>query len=861
MIRSYLQIGVAAAIVSVVFSPSVRCFGQSGNQAIYSDSLQSGWQNWSWATVDLANTSPIHNGTDSIAVTAGPWQAIFIHHNVQDSYQFDSISFWINGGPVGGQKLQVVGLLSGVAQTGYPLPALPANTWQQVTIKLSDLGVAGKPNLDGFWIMDASGTTQPTFYLDDISLTAATTPPPTSANVSVNAASTIRSVDARLFGVNTAVWDFQINSDSTATLLRNIGATTLRFPGGSTSDAYDWSTDRTDGNTWTWTGDPGRFADIATKVDANAYVTVNYGSGTPQMAAAWVAWANASTTNTTPIGVDSTGRDWKTADYWASLRAASPLTVDDGLNFLRRGRAWPFGLAYWEIGNEVYGGWENDQHGVSGSGLSGVAHDPTTYATAFAQFAHAMRAVDPTIKLGAVAITGEDSYGTGLNPVPNPNENNKLHSGWTPVMLATLSGLGVTPDFMSYHRYPQTPWMEDDYVLLESPSGWKSDATDLRKMLTDYMGSKGSNVELAATETSTVNNSPGKQSVSLVSGLFYADSLGSVAETEVNANLWWNLRGGTDLNNNNSSTLYGWHGFGDFGMLASGDRSDTPLDTPYPAYYGAKLTHLWASAGDNVVSATSDYARLSVHAVRKQNGHLALLVVNKSPTADLTGHIDLTGFSTAGTATVYSYGKANDTGNTDVTQSTVAVNGTKFDYVFPSYSMTVIDLPYGHTLPVGLQMISAPYDYTGTQIGTLLGSGAKLYYWDAANFSYAVTPTAPADTLHLGAGYWVKMASSATVTTQGTPAPVGTPFKISLKQGWNMIGDPFTSPIAIGSLMVDTPTPSTPASIGTSTLVGLPLYAFNGAAYVAKTATDSIDPYSGYWIYATQPATLIVPAP
>jgi len=50
-----------------------------------------------------------------------------------------------------------------------------------------------------------------------------------------------------------------------------------------------------------------------------------------------------------------------------------------------------------------------------------------------------MHAVDPTIKLGAVAVDGEDAYGTGLNPVPNPNENNALHSGWTPVVLATMA--------------------------------------------------------------------------------------------------------------------------------------------------------------------------------------------------------------------------------------------------------------------------------------------------------------------------------------------------------------------------------------------------------------------------------------
>ena len=50
------------------------------------------------------------------------------------------------------------------------------------------------------------------------------------------------------------------------------------------------------------------------------------------------------------------------AGYWASLRAATPLATDDGLNFLRLGRSAPFGIQYFEVGNEVYGSWETDEH-------------------------------------------------------------------------------------------------------------------------------------------------------------------------------------------------------------------------------------------------------------------------------------------------------------------------------------------------------------------------------------------------------------------------------------------------------------------------------------------------------------------
>src|SRR5208283_6241088 len=49
------------------------------DQLVCTDSLVNGWQNWSWATVNFSNTSPVQSGIDSIAVNAGPWQALYLH--------------------------------------------------------------------------------------------------------------------------------------------------------------------------------------------------------------------------------------------------------------------------------------------------------------------------------------------------------------------------------------------------------------------------------------------------------------------------------------------------------------------------------------------------------------------------------------------------------------------------------------------------------------------------------------------------------------------------------------------------------------------------------------------------------------
>jgi hypothetical protein len=144
------------------------------DQAIYTDSLQNGWVSYGWATtIDYNNTSPVHGGAKSIAVTMGSGnQALYVHHNAFDSTPYTHVSFWIHGGTSGGQQLQVQAELGGAAQTAFPLPALAANTWQQFTIPLTALGAAGEPNMDGVWIQDRSGAAPPTFYVDDMSLVA-----------------------------------------------------------------------------------------------------------------------------------------------------------------------------------------------------------------------------------------------------------------------------------------------------------------------------------------------------------------------------------------------------------------------------------------------------------------------------------------------------------------------------------------------------------------------------------------------------------------------------------------------------------------------------------------------------------------
>ncbi len=173
--------------------------------------------------------------------------------------------------------------------------------------------------------------------------------------------------------------------------------------------------------------------------------------------------------------------------------------------------------------------------------------------------------------------------------------------------------------------------------------------------------------------------------------------------------------------------------------------------------------------------------------------------------------------------------------------------------------------------PAGLQMISAPFDYTG--IGSfasvfglttpLANPNPRLIQWEPSLGVYVFYPTAPADTLRLGQGYWIRFPSANYLHIPGTSASATQPFSLSLQQGWNQIGDPFTLAVPLSSMTASGPGGSGPLA-STPAVVQSTLYSYNTStnAYAALSpATDVLNPYVGYWIFAFQPCTLNVPVP
>ncbi len=175
--HAYIVTGLGPAGESRPSAPATATVPAGGGQVIYADALQNGWQPWGWAGMDLACTSPVRDGR-SIRVSAGPWQALYLHHAPFNTGRWGSVTFWIYGGSQAGQRLWVKALRNGAPQPPVPLGPLPAGQWQSVTVSLRDLGVANVPDMDGIWVQNATGATLAPFSLDEIALTAATLAPP-----------------------------------------------------------------------------------------------------------------------------------------------------------------------------------------------------------------------------------------------------------------------------------------------------------------------------------------------------------------------------------------------------------------------------------------------------------------------------------------------------------------------------------------------------------------------------------------------------------------------------------------------------------------------------------------------------------
>ncbi len=165
-------------------------------------------------------------------------------------------------------------------------------------------------------------------------------------------------------------------------LIKLMSPTIIRWPGGGYPDEYDWRTgigprDRRPPQPIVPFGQPygydngvdpndfgtDEYIDFCRIIGADPYITVNFGSGTPEMAASWVEYANGAATTT-----------------WGRKRAEN-------------GHVEPYHVKNWSVGNEIWGDPFESGHTTAEG-----------YSYFLGPIVKAMRGVDPGIKITGVGL-------------------------------------------------------------------------------------------------------------------------------------------------------------------------------------------------------------------------------------------------------------------------------------------------------------------------------------------------------------------------------------------------------------------------------------------------------------------------
>ncbi len=384
----------------------------------------------------------------------------------------------------------------------------------------------------------------------------------TSSNqFSLNIYDTLAPVMRTQFGVN-ANFRSGPSMVGRAPLYEEFGA--FRFPAGIGSDQYFWdcsypsllinlsggSICGTAGNRCS----PSQFVTFKQNAQGEATVVVNYGY---------------ARYGYTPSGTRE-DRVAQAASYAAGF--VRYLNVDLNAD-----------IKYWEVGNENYNSTEPGSN-VNGSILSGQE-----YGEDFRVFADSMKAVDPTIRIGAVL------------------SHNKF--GWNGEVLKEVQDHA---DFLIFHHYITN--INSAYYSKRGVRTITRDIEEMQLIAKNVTNKPLGHFPVAMTEY----NAQGEQTTTISNGLYFADLLGSFVKNRVTLATSWVNEWGLDGTNNYNS----------HGLLARNDPNQAnytarPVFTPY-YYYGKCF-------GDQMVSSSitgTGVDEISGYASTFSDGNIGISLIN-----------------------------------------------------------------------------------------------------------------------------------------------------------------------------------------------------------------------------------------
>ena len=358
-------------------------------------------------------------------------------------------------------------------------------------------------------------------------------------------------------------------------------------------------------------------------------ICINAGNGTPEEAAQWVEYCNG-------------GSDTE----YGKLRA-------------KNGHPEPYGVRYWEIGNELWGDWQ-------------IGHcTAEEYADRYTRFYDAMRAADPGIEFIALGREFLDWN------VPVLKKNGKdVRSLSIHTLIGNAIPEGTPPDTALRSLLAYTDWYEGH----------------LRAMGKQMADAGNPDPKIAVTELQIFTNRGGlPNNVNLSEALFYAGIVNASIRTDGLVEI---ITHSALVNHGGGLAKWRQVVCEQPVFLARKMYATQPGRVPVHLSITTPTYDIEALPG---VPAGKDVPYLDAVALLDESGkELCLLVTNRHPSDAITAEIALDAFEAGPriiteTLTSKSYLDANSPGDTDVVKTKKSVVKTKpegMTHTFPAHSLT-----------------------------------------------------------------------------------------------------------------------------------------------------------------------------
>lgn len=650
---------------------------------VYADSLNAAWWNGSWqTTVNFNNSTPVQSGSASIAAMGtAAWSGVYFGTNSPlNAGDYASVRFWIHGGSAGGQHIafRVIDAKGNGWNNSVAITPT-ANVWTQFTVSPASLGIT--MTIAGLVWQDSSGGAQPTFYLDNIAIIAAPTPP---LALSVNAVANRHALSPYIYGMDFA--DAALAAELHLPVDRYGGNATTRYNYllDTANRASDWYFENIPNNT------PGGS-------ESDAFVDKDRSAGAKTiMTMPLIGWTPKDNVTRCGFSVKKYGPqdsvDPYTTDCGNGIHNGANITGNDPLDtsmaitqsfdagwvqhfIARYNTAANGGVLFYDLDNEPML-WNSTHRDVHPSPTSYDELRNLTY-----QYAPAIKAADPSAKILGPVLWGWSAYfDSAVGSSDRAAHGNVAFVDWYLQQMRAYEQTNGTRvlDYLDLHYYPQATG-----VSLSPAGNANTQALRLRstRALWDptyadeswiAQTADGPDVRLIPRMRDWVNNNyPGTK----------------IAIGEYNWGALDNINGALA-----QADVLGIFGREAVDLAALWD----PPTSAQPGAYAFRMYRNYDGAGSmfgdvSVSAASTDQDQLAIYAAqRSSDSALTLMIINKTNGA-LTTTIALTGFAPAAAAPVYRYSVSNLSAIVRQPDQTVSAAG--FSATFPAASVTLVVLP------------------------------------------------------------------------------------------------------------------------------------------------------------------------